>query len=341
MMRSFTNSVAVVLLIVTGQFAVADDKSPAKYLDVPAEFMVDFEPAKQEDAVPQRFRLEPHAFGTDAEMLRTSGPVRVFKVTFPSPVETDVPENNTVHAEYYQPEGPGPFPACVVLHILGGEFPLSQMTANSLARKGIAALFIKMPFYGERRSPSSRRRMIARDPHETVANMTQAVLDIRRGAAWLLSRPEVDQSNLGVTGISLGGIMSALSAAGEPRFQNVAIYLGGGQLAEILWEMDQPDADAFRRQWIADGGSRDTFIELVSPVDPAKYGHLLKDRRVLMVNALHDEIIPKESTIALWESIEKPDIVWLDAGHITAAAFLYGETERLCKFFTATNVEKK
>ncbi|MEX0725440.1 MAG: alpha/beta hydrolase family protein [Planctomycetaceae bacterium] len=328
-------------LAALSQSGAAEDKAPAKYINVPAELTVDFEPAPQEDKVPERFRLEPHEFDADAAMLRKSGPVRVFRVTFPSPVATDVPENNTVHAEYFQPEGPGPFPGCVVLHILGGEFPLSQMTANALARKGVAALFIKMPFYGERRSPNSPRRMIARDPRETVANMTQAVLDIRRGAAWLSSRPEVDKTNLGVTGISLGGIMSALSAAGEPRFQNVAIYLGGGQLAEILWEMERPEAGDFRAQWIKNGGSRESFLELVSPVDPAKYGHLLKSRRVLMVNALHDEIIPKESTLALWESIDQPEIVWLDAGHITAAAFLYGETERLCQFFTAPPIPEE
>src|SRR5690606_11936745 len=118
----------------------------------------------------------------------------------------------------------------VVLHILGGEFALSRMTANSLAREGIAALFVKMPYYGERRSRSSPRRMISRDPHETVEGMTQAVLDIRRAAAWLAARPEVDKEKLGVTGISLGGIMSSLSAAAEPRFRKVAPYLAGGNL---------------------------------------------------------------------------------------------------------------
>ncbi|MFN0196469.1 MAG: alpha/beta hydrolase [Planctomycetaceae bacterium] len=321
---------------------MAENPAPSKYLDVPAEFNVTFEPAEKETEIPEHFRLASHEFRTDAELLRTSGPVRIFRVRFPSPVETEISENNTVHAEYFQPAGPGPFPACVVLHILGGEFPLSQMTANALARKGVAALFIKMPFYGERRSPNSPRRMIARDPRETVANMTQAVLDIRRGAAWLSSRQEVDKNRLGVTGISLGGIMSALSAVGEPRFQHVAAYLGGGQLGEILWDMDRPEVDQFRTEWMNKGGTRESFLEMVAPVDPAKYGHLLKSRRILMVNALHDEIIPKASTLALYEAVDRQaELVWLDAGHITAAAFLYGETERITRFFTTTDTKSE
>lgn len=302
--------------------------------DVPADGEVVFAPTEAEPEVPERFRLQRHSFEYEAEFARTSGPVRVYKVRFPSPVETEIDVNNTVHAEYYQPAGEGPFPGCVVLHILGGEFPLSQMVANTLARKGVAALFVKMPYYGERRAKDSPRRMISRDPHETVEGMTQAVLDIRRAAAWLGARPDVDEDRLGVTGISLGGIMSALSAAAEPRFRKVAIYLGGGQLAEALWALEHEDAEEFRARWSADGGTRESFVRTLRPVDPVTYAHLLKDREVLMVAARHDEVIPPASTLALWKAIgTQPELVWLDAGHISAAVYLYGEMQRLGRFF--------
>lgn len=129
--------------------------------------------------------------------------------------------------------------------------------------------------------------------------------------------------------------MSSLSAAGEPRFRKVAIYLGGGQLAEHLWAKDHPDAEVFRREWLAAGQTRESFIKTLESVDPVTYGGLLKDRDVLMVAAKNDEIIPPVATIALWESIGKrPELVWLDAGHITAAKFLPGEMGRLAGFFS-------
>lgn len=325
--------VAVVGLSLMVEVGVADD---LEFLEVPEVATIEFTPAANEDAVPQQFRLKPHRFESDAELLRTSGSLRSIAVTFPSPVETTVPENNTVYGEYFQPAGAGPFPGVVVLHILGGEFPLSQTVASSLARAKVAALFIKMPYYGERRSKGSSRRMISRNPRETAEGMTQAVLDIRRAAAWLSGRPEVDRQRLGVTGISLGGIMSALSAAGEPRFRKVAIYLGGGKLGENLWNMPHRDAETFRDEWIKAGESRESFLKLLEPVDPATHGRLLKDRDVLMVNAKNDEIIPAAATMALWESIgTRPELVWLDAGHITAAAYLPGEMVRLQKFFNA------
>ena len=46
--------------------------------------------------------------------------------------------------------------------------------------------------------------------------MRQGICDIRRAAAWLAGRPEVDPAKLGVTGISLGGITSALASAVDP-----------------------------------------------------------------------------------------------------------------------------
>ena len=113
-------------------------------------------------------------------------------VTFPSPVETKSAANNTVHCEYYRPTTDGPVPAVVVLHILGGDFELSRLFCNALAHHGVAALFLKMPYYGPRRAAGDSRRMISHDPRQTVEGMTQAVLDIRRAMAWLESRDEVD-----------------------------------------------------------------------------------------------------------------------------------------------------
>ena len=337
--RAFVAGCLTVLVSLSAGSVMADE---AAFAEVPEAATIEFLPAKNEAAVPEHFRLQPHRFEAEAELLRERGSLRTLAVTFPSPVETIIPENNTVHAEYFQPAGPGPFPGVVVLHILGGEFPLSQTVASALARAQVAALFVKMPYYGERRSKESPRRMISRNPRETAESMRQAVLDIRRAGAWLSARPEVDQERLGVTGISLGGIMSALSAAGEPRFRKVAIYLGGGKLGENLWSMEHRDAELFRAEWLKAGESRESFLKALEPVDPATHGRLLNDRDVLMVNAKTDEIIPHAATMALWNSIgTKPELVWLDAGHITAAAYLPGEMVRLQKFFTAWKPESR
>jgi len=329
--------IVVFLPVMADQSSAENKPAGPVFVDIPEQGQVRFETTEKEGKVPDRFHLDAHTFPFTCEFKRMSGPVRVYDVTFPSPVKTKVEENNTVHGHYYQPAGDGPFPACVCLHILGGGFELSEMSANSLARQGIAALTIKMPYYAKRRGEgeNGRRRMISFVPEHTAEGMTQAVLDVRRAAAWLANREEVNSQKMGVTGISLGGIMSALSSAAEPRFKKVAIYLGGGNLALGIWENPHPHAQQFRKLWLQNGGTYESFLKIMAPVDPHTYGHLLEDRDVLMVVAKHDEILPPKSSIALWESIgKKPELVWLDSGHITAAMYIFGETRRLTTFFS-------
>ena len=50
----------------------------------------------------------------------------------------------------------------------------------------------------------------------------------------LASRPEIDADRIGVTGISLGGIIAATAAGGEPRINRAALFLAGGDLMKIL-----------------------------------------------------------------------------------------------------------
>ena len=117
---------------------------------------------------------------------------------------TPHPNNNTVHCEYFCPTSGGKNPGVIVLHILGGDFDLARLFCRALAADGTAALFLKMPYYGERQQPGSPVRMISIDPEETVRGMTQAVLDIRRAAAWLAARDEVDADAVGHHGDQSG-----------------------------------------------------------------------------------------------------------------------------------------
>jgi dienelactone hydrolase len=328
---------AMACLLMAGAPVIAQEKQPRampEFADIPAQGQVVFSPGGTETNVPTPFRLESHNFEFQSRAVRSGQKYRLHRLIYPSPVTTDVAENNTVHGEYFQPAGKGPFPACVVLHILGGDFLLAETVASHLARNGVAALFVKMPYYGPRRGKNSPKRMISEDPRATVAGMTQAVLDIRRAAAWLADRSEVDPQRLGITGISLGGIMSALGASGEPRLKNVAIVLGGGDFADYLWANETERAQAFRKRWLAEGGTRESFSQILDQIDPVTYGPLLRGRRVLMIAARNDEVIPPACATALWEAIgREPELVWIDAGHYSAIKYLPQELVRLDMFF--------
>src|SRR5437588_433173 len=153
-----------------------------------------FKPVDDQSAVPERYRLSERSFDYTIKPLRdlpVSG-VEIYQVTFPSPVTTPTPENNTVYAEYYRPKGTGPFPAVIVLDITGGNQDLSRFIDRTLAQNKIAGLFVQMAYYGPRRPPGSKLRLLSTNIPQTMAAIRQTVLDCRCAAALLACRPEVD-----------------------------------------------------------------------------------------------------------------------------------------------------
>src|SRR5262249_50664297 len=149
------------------------------------------------------------------------------------------PENNTVHALYYRPDGPGPFPGVIVLDITAGDQTVSRAIATHLAQHKIAALFVQMAYYGPRRPPGTRLRLPSTDFHHTTAAVRQTILDVRDAAAWMASRPELDGKRLGILGTSLGSFIGSLAAEMEPRLGRVAVLLGGGGLVDGFYDHPQ------------------------------------------------------------------------------------------------------
>lgn len=293
---------------------------------------IHFQPGPEEAEVPEMYRLGAASFEFQQRSVPTTAAgYKVWELTFPSPVETPFEVNNTVHGEYFCPVRQGKHPAVIVLHILGGDFDLSRLFARQLAQSGVAALFIKLPYYGPRRPEGLKVRMVSEDPRQTVAGMRQAILDIRRGVAWLAAQEETDAERLGVFGISLGGITGALALAIEPKLKLGCLMLAGGDVAKVAW--DDERLAKLRDRWLDEGGTKEEFFDLWKSIDPVTYAERAKGKRMLMLNARHDEIIPPACTESLWRALGQPEIVWYEAGHITAMRFLFDGLARVTRFF--------
>jgi len=310
---------------------------------------VHFQPVRDQKNIPERYRLEAHSFEYNMELIRdlpNSG-VEVYHVRFPSPVATDCPENNTVHAEYYRPtsreapahaqnrEGQGgtepPFPGVIVLDITAGDQKLSRIIATQLAQNRIAALFVQMAYYGSRRPPGSDLRLLTPNYQHTMAAVRQTVLDIRQATAWLEARPEIDARRLGVLGTSLGSFMGSLAAEMEPKLSRVAVLLGGGGLVDAYY--DDPRAETFRQLWEAMGGTKKKLAELIAPADPLTCAANLKDRRVLIIAGRRDDIVPPKAAEALWRASGQQKIIWYDCTHYGAVVYFLPAMRHIVQHF--------
>jgi isopenicillin-N N-acyltransferase like protein len=266
---------------------------------------------------------------------------RVYRLAYPSPVQTSLKQNNLITAELYLPKDISkvskPRPAVICLHILGGGFELTQLQCSALARRGVPAIWFKLPYYGERGPPEGTRALAA-SPRLFTEAVHQGIQDVRRTVDVLASRPDVDRQHIGIMGVSLGGILAATAAEQEPRLARAVLILSGGDLLPIVHRTRETQrlSETIHRLSPAE---RTEVERAITSADPLQNAAALRDRakhgRVLMINAGEDEVIPRASTEKLASALAIKDrIIWLDGlGHYTALAALPRALKSAVDFF--------
>jgi fermentation-respiration switch protein FrsA (DUF1100 family) len=323
-------ALALAVFVFSSTLLLAGDKKA----DRPVEKgTVMFKPQGDQKNIPEKYRLAAHDFEYQMKFLRElpDNGVEIFEVTFPSPVKSPHAENNTVYAEYYRPKKNGPIPCVIVLDITGGDQSLSRLIARHLAQNGVGGLFVQMAYYGPRRPPGSNLRLLSMDIDHSFKAITQTVLDLRRATAWMEARPEVDKTRLGIMGTSLGSFMAALTAEMEPKLGRVSVLLGGGGFVDGYW--DHPQAVPYRKMYEAVGGTKKMAQDFIADIDPITHAGLLKDRKVLIIAAKNDEIVPPKMAENLWKASGEQRIIWLNAGHYSAAVFILPGLKNVVEHF--------
>jgi dienelactone hydrolase len=292
-------------------------------------------PGDEQKNIPAQYRLAAHEFTYQMKFVRAlpdSG-VEIYALTFPSPVKSPHPENNTVHAEYYRPKTKEPFPCVIVLDITGGDQSLSRLFARHLAQNGIGGLFVQMAYYGPRRPANTNLRLLSYDVDHTFKAIGQTVLDLRCATAWMESRPEVDKKKLGILGTSLGSFMATLTAEMEPKLGRLTVLLGGGGFIDSYW--DHPQVAPWRKIYESIGGTKAMAQDFIADIDPITHAKLLKNRRVLIIAAKNDTIVPPKMAENLWHATGEQRIVWLNADHYSAAIFILPGLRNIVDHFKA------
>jgi len=260
--------------------------------------------------------------------LRNLGKVTISELTYPSPGPSVAPENETVYAEYFRPPGDGPFRSAVVLDILDGRGYVARMVAASLANRGVAALYVKLPYYAERRPKTLDPKKLALP--DAVGAVKQGVRDIRRGAAWLRGRTEIQ--SVGIVGVSLGAFVAELAAGADGGFERCAFVDGGGSIADTIYAGSKET-----RKIVAaleqHGYKEEEVREALAPVEPLSTIGGVPRGGVLMINCTKDEIVPRASTERYWEAIGKPEIIWYEGGHYALKDHVFDVLARITAHF--------
>jgi hypothetical protein len=259
-----------------------------------------------------------------------------YMVDFPTAHPTPSELNNPVLGEYFQPRGAKNAPLVVLLHGIGDlSVTPCRMLAKALAKKGIAGFILYSVMHSKRMPASVLKRFPHLTSHEWFESHRISVIDLRQVIDWAESRTEINAGKIAAVGISFGGIISAIAMGIDERIKAAGLIITGGNSTKIGWETRASDYNKGRKQtkegyektlksymkYLAD--VEEKGLEKVTPplesfwIDPMTFAHRLRQRPVLMINALWDLAIPKEATLDFWKAAGKPPISWLPATHPT------------------------
>jgi dienelactone hydrolase len=243
-------------------------------------------------------------------------------VRFPSAVESGDKKNDIVAMEWYVARSQSleaiKAPAVVVVHESGSGMVVGRLIANGLRQHGLHAFLIHLPFYGERRTVD--RRPAAEN---MISTIRQAVADVRRARDAAAALPLVDSSHIALQGTSLGGFVSATTAALDSGYDSVYLVLAGGDIFDVI-QNGKKDAAKVRDRLAKAGLTSEKLRALTSMIEPTRIAHRLDPIRTWLYSAKHDTVVPMKNALLLARAarLGKGHHIHLDANHYSGIIYL-------------------
>jgi len=212
---------------------------------------------------------------------------------------------------------PRPAPAIIVTPILGGGRSLARAQCRALVEAGFHVVLV------QRGTRILRETWAIEDLELWARRSVAARLAVFE---WMRRRPEIDGERIGALGISLGGIVTTLLLAVEPRIHSAVIALAGRDLSEVIEISSEERLIKFRAAKAAEHGISEAEacarVEAAFPSDPGAFASAIDPRRAVLITARLDTVMPHEYQVALWESMGRPLRYDLFTGHYSGAVYL-------------------
>lgn len=221
-------------------------------------------------------------------------------------------------------------PLVLLVPILGGGDELLRTMARRFVERGYHAVHCARV--------GSALRPPQRGP-DLEAMIVRTVLHQRAVLTWLESCREVRPRAIFACGASMGGIVTTLLAAIEPRLSGAAMCLAGADLPAILADSTEPRVVRWR-EWRREadgiaGAPLEQELRANLRSDPLRFAAYVPTDRVFLVSATLDDVVRKSHQDLLWEALGRPQRVAVPLGHYTTALALDPLMSSIADFFDA------
>ena len=199
--------------------------------------------------------------------------------------------------------GKGPFPVVLLVHGFSSDSQhLTRQVGGPLVERGFALVAVDMPHHG-RRAGVPKDLFAGDDLEKILANVTQAVIDIRQAIDLAAQRDELDISKgVGLVGYSMGSWFGVLAGVADPRIKAMVLMSGGA--AAVDGRSRNPS------------GQRGVLQRYVDTRPLAAIGRF-SPRPILMLNGKRDRLVPEKQIKTLFKAAQKPkEIKWYEKGHL-------------------------
>jgi dienelactone hydrolase len=195
---------------------------------------------------------------------------------------------------------------------------------------GVDVVHVQLPFHGSRNPKGALFHgefFMSADLVRSLEALRQSCIDARTVVAWLRGQ---GYTEVGVTGISLGGSITMLLACLERTPDYIVPICGHLHLGEaieeapILWRM-KADLERF-------GVNRAQRQRIFDAVGPKKLMPLLAPQRQMWIMARDDVYIAAHLVSEQWRTWGRPPLEWIPGGHMTFPLSLARIVERTREF---------
>jgi hypothetical protein len=256
-------------------------------------------------------------------------------LSYPSAIVTPDAANNTVRARYFpERSAAGRKRAVIVLPQWNSDEEGHVGLCRLINRFKISALRLSLPYHDARRPPELRRAdyIVSANIGRTAQVCRQAVLDARRGIAWLASQ---GYESIGILGTSLGSCLAMLTTAHEPLIRAAALNHISPYFADVVWS---GLSTHHVRQGLDGHIELDRLRRIWMPISPFPYLDRVRGRRILLIYARYDLTFPVDLSRMLVSEFRRRgidhELTVLPCGHYSTGVtpFKWFDGLTLCRF---------
>jgi len=261
----------------------------------------------------------------EVRVVARRGPVETLR--FDSPYEALNPrvrkayarhERNAVaHAQHWR-HVDGPRPTLFVIHGFGASpawFNSRFFSLPGFFADGWDIVLSTLPFHGARRgsrAPGNGLELFAHGIAGLNEGIVHGVHDLR---ALLAHVRRTGAPRVGVTGLSLGGYVTAILAALEPKLAFAIPNAAVVSMPELMpgWFPAGVATSLVRRF----AGMPSELVDRALAVHgPLRYPAVVPRERLMVVGGLGDRLAPPEQSRMLWEHWGRPRLHWFAGSHV-------------------------